>query len=422
MGDVDQSLVGKSVTLCGWVQRRRVHGGVQFIILRDGTGTIQVSIHKDQVGKRAFGEAQKVTLESSVTVEGVVRTDKRAPGGLEVSARDVKIVSLADTWPIQKTAGKVFLLDKRHLHLRSPKVKAVMLVRTAVCRAIREFLDRDGFVEVHPPILISVAVEGGATLFPIDYFGKEAYLTQSGQLYLEAAITSLGKVYTMDPSFRAEKSRTRRHLTEFWEVECELPFATHEDAMKLEENLLTYICSYVKDQCEEELRLLKAKPVVPRPPFKRIKYDEAVRIARKAGLPVKWGEELGAEAERAVSTRFKDPFFIVGFPTVSRSFYHKPDPKDPKITLSSDLMAPGGYGELSSGGQRISDYDLLVKRIKEQALPLDNYKWYLDLRRYGIPPHAGFGLGIERTVRWICKLPHIRDACLFPRTPYRVYP
>ncbi|HID91336.1 TPA: hypothetical protein EYP44_05190 [Candidatus Bathyarchaeota archaeon] len=267
-----------------------------------------------------------------------------------------------------------------------------------------------------------MAVEGGATLFPIDYFGRRVYLTQSGQLYLEAAINSLGKVYTINPSFRAEKSRTRRHLTEFWEIECEVPFATHDHIMKVEEGLLTYICSYVKRHCEGELRLLGREPRVPKPPFEKITYDEALEISRRAGVDVEWGEELGAEAERAVSKHFDEPFFIVGFPTKSRSFYHQPDPGNPSITLSSDLMAPGGYGELSSGGQRISDYDLLVKRIREQSLPLESYKWYLDLRRYGIPPHAGFGLGIERTVRWICGLSHIREACLFPRTPDRIYP
>lgn len=422
MRDLGPNLVGKKVTLCGWVHRKRIHGGVLFIILRDETGTVQLSAHEDLVGERVFREADRATLESSITVDGIVKIDKRAPGGIEVAISNLRIVNLAEPWPIQRTAGRTFLLDHRHLHLRGLKPQAVMFVRDAVCRASRQYLEREGFTEVHPPLFIGVAVEGGATLFPIDYFGREVYLTQSGQLYLEAAINSLGKVYTLNPSFRAEKSRTRRHLTEFWEIECEVPFATHDDIMKVEEELLAHICTYASERCRNRLALLGRDLKIPETPFARITYDEGLEIAQKGGVEVEWGEEFGSEAERVISKRFTEPFFITGFPTKSRSFYHKPNPRDPKITLSSDLMAPDGYGELSSGGQRISDFDLLVRRIREQGLPLESYKWYLDLRRYGIPPHAGFGLGIERTVRWICGLPHIRDACLFPRTPDRVYP
>ncbi|MFQ6085658.1 MAG: asparagine--tRNA ligase [Candidatus Bathyarchaeia archaeon] len=420
--DVDSRMIGKKVILRGWVHRKRFHGGVLFIDLRDPTGTVQLTIHRDQVDEMVYREAERTTLESSITIEGVVRADRRAPGGVEVSVNDLKIVNLARPWPIQRTSGKIFLLDHRHLHLRSPKVRAVMLIRSAVIRAMREHLEGEGFIEVQPPILISVAVEGGATLFPIEYFGRGVYLTQSGQLYLEAAITSLGKVYGLNPSFRAEKSRTSRHLTEFWEVECEVPFATHEDIIKLEEDLLVRACSHVVEHCQKELKELGRKFEVPQAPFERITYDEAIEIASKMGERVKWGEEFGARTERVISEHFEEPFFVEGFPTISRSFYHKPNPKDAKVTLSSDMMAPGGYGELSSGGQRISDYELLVKRIREQHLPLEDYKWYLDLRKYGIPPHSGFGLGIERTVRWICALKHIREACLFPRTPDRVHP
>jgi len=424
IAEITEKLEGEKVTLTGWVYRKREHGKLVFIILRDGTGTIQVTIHKDKVDERSFKDARKVSLESAVKLTGIVKRDPRAPGGVEIQATSFEIVSLAEPWPITKDAGKVFLLDMRHLHIRSFKVRTILYLRSEICRYMREFLHKKGFVEIHAPIIITAACEGGATLFPLKYFGRKAYLTQSAQLYEEAAITSLEKVYTIAPGFRSEKSRTRRHLTEFWMVECEIAFATHEDIMKLQEELVTYVCEKIVEEHEKELKeILNREFKPPTIPFERITYTEALDLLReKAGIELPWGEDFGAEAERELSKMFDQPFFVTHFPTVIRSFYHQPDPENPEVTLSSDLMAPEGYGELSSGGVRISDYDLLVKRIKEQNLPLESYSWYLDLRKYGIPPHAGFGIGIERLTAWICGLEHVRDTTLFPRTPSRVYP
>ena len=422
INEISEEWEGRTVRLAGWVYRKRTHGNLIFFILRDGTGFIQVAIHRDKVDEKSFSEAEKATVESSVIVEGTVAKDPRAPGGLEIRASKVQLVGLAETWPITKTAGRVFLLDNRHLHLRSEKVRAVLLVRHEVCRAAREWLESHGFVEVHAPIIITAACEGGATLFPLEYFGRQAYLTQSAQLYEEAAITSLGKVYTIAPSFRAEKSRTRAHLTEFWQIECEVAFATHEDIMKIEEELVKYICDKVVERRSDCLKTLGREFRPPKLPFERITYDEALEILESKGMHVEWGEDFGADEIRTLSLSFDNPFFITRFPLSARSFYHMPEEDDPRVSKSSDMIAPEGYGEISTGGQRIHDYDLLVKRIKEQDLPLESYKWYLDLRKYGTVPQSGFGIGVERLVRWICGLYLIREACLFPRTPTRVYP
>lgn len=423
VSELDSSSTDEIVTLTGFVHRKREHGGVIFIIFRDSTGTVQVAGHRKQISPAAFEAMQQVTLESSIRVTGKVFVDKRAPTGIEIHVTSFEIVSLADPeWPLEKDAGDAFLYDKRHLYIRSPSQTAIMQIKAEISRAAHLHLDNEGFTEIFPPILVSASVEGGATLFPLKYFGRTAYLSQSAQLYEEAAICGLEKVYLIAPSFRAEKHRTRRHLTEFWHLEAELTFATHDDIMGVEERLVHAICKHIKSKCKRQLSLLDVKIKVPSLPFKRITYDEAIEIAATQGFKVSWGEDFGREVERAISRQFKEPFFIKGYPTAARSFYHLPDPDRPEVTLSSDLIAPAGFGELTSGGQRIHDLDQLMERIKEQALDPSSYSWYLELREFGLPPHAGFGMGLERCLVWLLGLKHIREACLFPRTPSRLRP
>lgn len=413
---------GQSVTLTGWVHRKREHGGVIFVIVRDSTGVIQVAGHRERAPK-AFQAMEEVTLESSIVVSGEIVVDKRAPTGIELQVTEFKVVNLADAeWPLEKDAGDAFLFDKRHLYLRSPSQIAIMQIKAGISRAAHQFFDEEGFTEIFPPVMVGASVEGGATLFPFKYFDRTAYLSQSAQLYEEAAICGLEKVYLLSPSFRAEKHRTRRHLTEYWHLESEILFGTHDDIMGVQERLVHAMVGYVEANFQSQLEILKVKIRVPKLPFKRVSYDEALEIAEKQGFKVPWGEDLGTEAERAVSKSFKYPFFITGYPTSARSFYHMPDPDRPEITLSSDLIAPGGYGELTSGGQRIHDLDLLLQRIKNEKLDPSAYDWYLELRKFGLPPHSGFGMGLERFLVWLLKLKHIREACLFPRTPTRIHP
>ncbi|MFX1510280.1 MAG: aspartate--tRNA(Asn) ligase [Promethearchaeota archaeon] len=420
--ELSASMEGALVTMTGWVHRKREHGGVIFIIVRDPTGVIQAAGHRE-LAPEAFSAMQEVTLESSIIVSGTIAIDKRAPSGIELRVTRFEIVNLADSdWPLEKDAGDAFLFDKRHLYLRSPSQTAIMQIKAGISRAAHQFFDGEGFTEIFPPVMVGASVEGGATLFPFKYFGGTAYLSQSAQLYEEAAICGLEKVYLLSPSFRAEKHRTRRHLTEYWHLESEILFGTHEDIMGVEERLVHAMVSYIKEHCQHQLDILKVRVRLPKLPFKRVSYDEAIKIASKAGFKVPWGQDLGTEAERAVSQQFKDPFFITGYPTVARSFYHMPDPERPEITLSSDLIAPEGYGELTSGGQRIHDLDLLLKRIKDEKLDPSAYDWYLELRKFGLPPHSGFGMGLERFLVWLLKLNHIREACLFPRTPSRIQP
>jgi len=422
VSELDASMEGQSVTLTGWVHRKREHGGIIFVIVRDPTGVIQAAGHREQA-PTAFEAMQQVTLESSIVVSGTIIIDKRAPTGIELKVTGFTVVNLADSeWPLEKDAGEAFLFDKRHLYLRSPSQTAIMQIKAGISRSAHQFFDGEGFTEIFPPVMVGASVEGGATLFPFKYFDKIAYLSQSAQLYEEAAICGLEKVYLLSPSFRAEKHRTRRHLTEYWHLESEILFGTHDDIMGVQERLVHAMISYVKEHYQYQLRLLKAKVRVPRLPFKRVTYDRAIEIAKKEGFKIPWGQDLGTEAERAVSNQFKEPFFITGYPTAARSFYHMPDPERPEITLSSDLIAPEGYGELTSGGQRIHDLDLLLRRIKDEKLDPSAYDWYLELRKFGLPPHSGFGMGLERFLVWLLKLEHIREACLFPRTPSRIQP
>ncbi len=423
VSQIQPPLDGQQVSMTGWVYSRRIHGGLVFVTLRDSTGLIQVTVHKEAVREEEFEQARYITVESSIAVEGTVYVDPRAPGGVEVRCTRFNVIGLAaKDYPIKPGAGKEFLLDKRHLHIRSPRVAAVLSVKSAFCSAARDWLDREGFAEVFCPILITAACEGGATLFPVKYFNRNAFLSQSAQLYQEAAITTFERVYSLQPSFRAELSRTRRHLTEFWQVETEAANTDLEGILKVQEQLLTYVCEKIKERCGRELRLLKRRFKPPEPPFPRITYDAAVERLQQLGLKIRWGEDLGADEERALSKQFRQPFFVTHYPKECKAFYHKPDPSNPRVTLSADLLAPGGHGEISGGGERIDDYEQLVRHIKEFGLDDKDYAWYIDLRKYGSIVHSGFGMGIERTVKWILNLPHIRDACLFPRTPARIYP
>ena len=416
---------GTEVELFGWVRNKRIHGGLIFIDLRDRTGLIQVAIKRGIVSDSSFEQAENLKQESAIKIRGVVKRDPRAPNGVEIQCRSLEVLGPSlDDFPIKKGVKVKFILDHRHLHIRSPKVAAVMKIRASLMNAARKWFEKHGFIEVHCPSFITAAVEGGATLFKVDYFGKDVYLTQSSQFYLEAAIYSLENVYCIQPSFRAELSRTRRHLTEFWHLEAEMAYANLEDMMKVVEDLFYAMVLGVYESNQDELKLLGVTidPDVAKPPYPRIRYSEALEILQGKGFQIKWGDDFGADEERELSKEFEKPFFVTHWPREAKAFYHLPDPAEPSICRNADLLTPGGFGEVVGGGQRIHDYEQLLERIKENGLNPDDYQWYLDLRKYGSVPHSGFGLGIERMLWWLLKLPHIRDACLFPRTPARVYP
>lgn len=424
---LDGKLTEKEVEIKGWLVTRRSSGGVQFLVIRDGTGTIQFTVHKDEVTEKVFQDADKLTQETSIVIKGIVKEDKRAPGGYEVRVKDLRLVNLAEQeYPVSKKEhGVDFLMDFRQLWIRSPRQIAILKVRAEVIKACRDFLDERGFTLTDSPILTPSAVEGVATLFEVPYFGDKAFLTQSGQLYVEATIAAFGKVYCFGPTFRAEKSKTSRHLTEFWMVEPEMAFFTFEDNLKLQEEMITYIVKRTLEKRDRELGILRrdVKPLKKvEPPFDRISYTEAIEMLQKAGYRIEWGEDLGAPHEKFVSLKFEKPVFVHRYPTKVRAFYMQPDPADPKVVLCADLMAPEGYGEIIGGSERIHDLKLLEQKIEESGLPKEAYEWYLDLRRYGSVPHSGFGLGIERTLMWICKLKHIRETITFPRTMKRIYP
>jgi len=424
---LDGKLTECTVEIKGWLVNKRSSGGVKFLIVRDGTGFIQATIHRSEVGEEVFKAADELTQESSIIVRGVVKEDKRAPGGYEVRVKDLQVVHLAERdYPLaKKEHGIDFLMNHRQLWIRSPRQTAILRIRAEVIKACRDFLDSRGFVLTDAPIFTPAAVEGTTTLFEVPYFGEKAYLTQSGQLYVEATIAAFGKVYCFGPTFRAEKSKTPRHLTEFWMVEPEMAFCEFEENLKVQEEMVTYIVKTVLEKRRRELETLKrdVKPLLKvEPPFERISYTEAIDMLQKAGFQIEWGEDLGAPHERYISLQFEKPVFVHRYPAKAKAFYMQPDPENPEVVLCADLMAPEGYGEIIGGSQRIHDLKLLEKRIEEFGLPKQAYEWYLDLRRYGSVPHSGFGLGIERTVMWICKLKHIREAIPFPRTITRIYP
>ena len=417
---------GEEVTLCGWVYNLRSSGKILFLQVRDGTGIIQCIVERAAVGEEKFAEAATLTQESSLTVTGTVREDARAPGGYELSVSALEIIQVADGFPITpKEHGSTFLMDNRHLWLRSRRQHAILKIRAGLVRFIREFFDNRGFVLCDTPVFTPSACEGTTTLFETDYFGDKAYLTQSGQLYNEANAMALGRVYCFGPTFRAEKSKTRRHLTEFWMVEPEMAWATLEDVMELGEALILAIVERVLARRRRELDVLGrdvGRLEAIKAPFPRMSYDEAVAVLKKEGLPFEWGGDFGGTDETVLARTYDRPVLVHRFPSAIKAFYMKPDPERPELALGVDFLAPEGYGEIIGGGERLADLDLLLQRIKEHDLPKEAFEWYLDLRRYGSVPHGGFGMGIERLVAWICALPHIRETIPFPRMLYRLRP
>src|SRR5246127_2646615 len=425
----------QSVTLHGWLYNLRESGKLLFPIFRDGSGTIQGIVPKAAVPPEVFETIKGLTQESSVVVTGKVRADKRAPGGYELDVEGIDVVQRVpeDTpFPISlKEHGTDFLMDPRHLWIRTPRQAAILRIRAEIIKACRDFLDDNGFVLTDPPILTPAACEGTSTLFPVEYFGDEAYLTQSGQLYIESTALALGKVYSFGPTFRAEKSKTRRHLTEFWMVEPELAYAGLDDLMALAENFLSFIVGRVLERRMPDLKVLErdiTKLQSIQAPFPRLRYDEAAAMLNEAhakGLlehPFEYGNDFGSPDETYISSQFDRPAMAHRHPAAVKAFYMEPDPDDPKYALCVDVLAPEGYGEIIGGSQRIASYELLKQRIEDHPLPIDAFQWYLDLRRYGSVPHSGFGMGIERAVAWICGLEHVRETIPFARTLNRIYP
>jgi asparaginyl-tRNA synthetase len=415
---------GEEVEVQGWVARKHTVGGLVFVLIRDGSGYVQVSAKKEPSKSAAFEAARGVSMESAVRVRGEVREDKRAPGGKEVAAKEFTVVARANSWPITKTAVRSasFLLDKRHLSIRGPKAIATMRIRAEVIGAAFDYFRDNGFHLISAPTFVQAAVEGGSTLFAVDYFGKKASLSQIAQFYEEAALPALQKVWIFQPAFRAEKSKTAKHLTEFWMIEAEEAFVDQTENMRVQEGLLSKMVERVLERRQAELKTLGRTLKQPELPFPRMTYDEARKIADGKGFGFPWGDDVPTEAERAISKTMDSPFFITDYPLSARSFYHMTYPDRPKVTKSADLMAPEGVGELATGGQRIHGYEQLMERISAQDLPTESFSWYLELRKFGMPPHSGFGIGVERSTRWIAGLKHIRSASLFPRTVSRISP
>ena len=426
---------GQAVTIRGWLYNLRESGKLLFPIFRDGSGVIQGVVAKNTVAPEIFDAVKGLTQESSVIVEGKVRADKRAPGGYELDVSNVRVVQRvpdADPYPISlKEHGVDFLMEHRHLWVRSPRQAAILRVRAEIIKAARDFFDDRGFVLTDPPILTPAACEGTTTLFPVDYFDEQAFLTQSGQLYIEATAMALGKVYSFGPTFRAEKSKTRRHLTEFWMVEPEVAYATLDDIMELGEGLISAIVQRCLERRRRELETIGrdiSKLEKIKAPFPRITYDEAVQRLQegfaKGELEAKfeYGGDLGAPDETYLASQFEKPVMVHRYPAKVKAFYMEPDPRRPDLALCVDVLAPEGYGEIIGGSQRIGSYEQLRQRILEHGLPEEAFKWYLDLRKYGGVPHSGFGMGIERAVAWICGLEHVRETIPFPRMLHRMYP
>ena len=421
--------VGQEVTLKGWVYNKTDKGRLQFILVRDGTGTIQAVVFKKNVSPEAWKAGASLTQESSLVVTGTVRADERAPGGYELDVSDLEAVHIAELgYPIQlKEHGTGFLMERRHLWIRTPRQNAILRIRATVIRAIRDWLDEHRFLNMDTPILTPAAVEGTTTLFETDYFGEPAYLTQSGQLYNEANIMAFGKVYCFGPTFRAEKSKTRRHLTEFWMVEPEMAYADLEDYMDVADQMVTYTVQTTLEKHRDLLADVLERDVsrleVVEPPFPRISYDEAVEILHQNSFEdFEWGDDFGSPHETVISAQFDRPVFVYHYPSQCKAFYMEAVEGRPEVCRSADLLAPEGYGEIIGGGQRAASVELLEQRIEEHNLPREAYEWYLDLRRYGSVPHSGFGLGVERTVAWICGIEHVRETIPFPRMLEKIYP
>ena len=418
--------VGEVVTLQGWVETTRGHGKVAFVVARDGTGTVQCVLGRDSVDGATWELYESLNQEALVSIKGKVKEDVRAPGGYEIEIHDLELIASADDYPIQrKEHGVDFLLDHRHLWLRSAQQRAVLRVRAEVSQAINDFFYTREFVRIDTPILTGAIGEHAGTLFKTDYFDDTAYLAQTGQLYVEAACPAFKKVYCFGPTFRAEKSKTRRHLTEFWMVEPEVAFADSDDNMRLQEDFVSYLVERALERCSEELQVLEretSKLEGIRPPFPRISYTDALEVLKEKGSNTEWGNDLGATDEAALMEDRDLPLFVYNYPKGAKAFYMKENPNDSNTVLCNDLLAPEGYGEIIGGSQREDDLDRLMARIREEGLPEQAYAWYLDLRRYGSFPHSGFGLGLERTVAWITGRHHIREMIPFPRLMNRLYP
>ena len=422
-----KSHVGSTVKVLGWIHNKRSSGKLQFLILRDGTGFAQAVVSKAAVKEEAWGALDKAGQESSLEVIGVVKEDKRAPGGFEIDVKEVTIVQSTHEFPISpKEHGTAFLMENRHLWLRSEKQHAIIRIRHTVIKAFRDYLDEQGFTLVDTPIFTPAACEGTTTLFGVPYFDEgTAYLTQSGQLYNEANAAAHGRVYCFGPTFRAEKSKTRRHLTEFWMLEPEMAFAHLADAFEVAQNMICFAIQRVLATRQLELSRLGrdvARLEKVKTPFPWVHYDDAIRIIREKGSKTEWGSDFGGTDETVLAESFDQPIIVHRFPSAIKAFYMEPDPTDAKYSLSADILAPEGYGEIVGGGERISDPDLLLKRLHDHGLPEEAFRWYIDLRKYGSMPHAGFGLGIERFVTWICGIDHLRETIAFPRMLYRIYP
>ena len=419
---------GEEVSLRGWLYNRRSSGGIQFLEVRDGSGVVQCTLQRGGVEDGVYNNVEALPLESTLVLGGVVNVDERASDGREVSVNSIGDVGVAQhDYPItKKEHGVEFLMDNRHLYVRNPKVQAMMRIRAKFFEAGRAWFGEHGYTETHSPSFMTASVEGGSTLFSVEYFGREGiYLSQSWQLYAEAMIATLGKIYTIAPSFRAEASRTRQHLSEYWHMEMEVPWASLYDIMEVGDELVTHIAHTLAEEMPRELRFVGRDPadlLKLEPPFPRISYDEAVELLNEKGVEMLWGDDFGRVQEEPLSRSFEQPVWVVGFPTGIKPFYHIPNPDKPDVTLSADLIAPEGYNEIIGGGQRVHDYEQLLERIHDDGLDPSNYSWYLDLRRWGSVPHSGFGLGVERVIMWLAKQDHIRNTIPFPRDVRRVFP
>jgi asparaginyl-tRNA synthetase len=418
--------VDANVELVGWLARKRSSGKIAFLQIRDGLGVVQAVVSRAEVSEQAWEETQQATQESVLLIRGLVKEDARSPSGVEIQASDVELRATAEEFPITpKDHGVAFLMEHRHLWLRSSRQRAALRIRSEVCRSIRDFFHDRDFVLIDSPILTPAACEGTSTLFETDYFGDQAYLTQSGQLYLEPAAAAFGRVYCFGPTFRAEKSKTRRHLTEFWMVEPEVAFLEFDGLQDLAEDFICHLVQRVLERCQVDLDVLERdveelEKITK--PFPRIRYAEALEILAGKSLLVEWGDDFGADEETVLAEHFDKPVMVTNYPIETKAFYMQPDPEEPGTALALDVLAPQGYGEIIGGSQRIHDYDLLLSRIREHDLPLEAFQWYLDVRRYGTFPHSGFGMGIERFVAWVTGLKHLRETIPYPRLLHKIYP
>lgn len=417
---------GREVQVRGWLYNKRSSGKIVFLIVRDGTGLVQGVVVKKEVGEEIFSLAQDITQESSIMFNGVAREEPRAPGGFEIQVTGLEVINRAEPYPISlKEHGVDFLADRRHLWIRTPRQSAILRIRSELEKGCRDFFQERDFVLADAPIITPNACEGTTNLFEIDYHGEKAFLSQSGQLYNEATAMALGRVYCFGPTFRAEKSKTRRHLMEFWMVEAEAAFFDFEDNIRLQEDMVSYLVQRVLENNKKDLEALQrdtGKLANVAPPFPRMSYTEAVEFLKREGIDFKWGDDFGAPDETMIAKNFELPVFVHRFPTEIKAFYMKPDPENPDVVLGADLLAPEGYGEIIGGGQRIDELGLLKERLAQHKLPEEAFEWYLDLRRYGSVPHSGFGLGLERLLAWISGIEHVREAIPFPRMLYRMCP